>query len=113
MQRTQRRGRYVAHDDPLRQGDDPMTREEQEQPATGRRRPWQSWENLVEERIREAQERGEFANIGGPGKPLDLSGDTTDPTWMANRTLKNAGFVPPALDLGREIDASRAAAAAA
>jgi hypothetical protein len=68
---------------------------------------------LVEERIREAQERGEFANIGGPGKALDLSGDTSDPHWMANRALKNSGFLPPALDMGREIDEARAAAAVA
>src|SRR4051812_10165575 len=99
--------------DPSEQKDENRTHDEGEQPASGRRRPWQSWENLIEERIREAQERGEFANLGGPGKALDLSGDTTDPNWMANRALKNAGFVPPALDLGHEIDEARAAATAA
>lgn len=73
----------------------------------GRKRPWQTWESLIEEQIKDAQQRGEFDNLRGRGKPLDLGDDTNDPTWMTNRMLRGAGFVPPALDLGRDIDDMR------
>ena len=38
------------------------------------------FESRVERLIREAFERGEFENLSGAGKPLDLS-DSDDPDW--------------------------------
>ena len=35
--------------------------------------------------IREAQERGEFDNLPGAGKPLTDLGDTDDPMWWVRR----------------------------
>ena len=59
---------------------------------------------LAEQRIREAQTRGEFDALPGAGRPLDLDEPplVPDDVRMANRILKNAGFVPPEVELRRE-----------
>ena len=31
------------------------------------------WESLVDQKIREAMEQGEFDNLAGAGQPIDLS----------------------------------------
>jgi hypothetical protein len=55
---------------------------------------------LVEQRINEAASRGEFRNLPGAGKPLEFDDDLLVPeeVRVANRILKNAGFVPPAVE---------------
>jgi hypothetical protein len=60
---------------------------------------------LAEEKIREAMERGEFENLPGAGKPLRLDDDSMIPPELrvAYRILKNAGFLPPELELRKEI----------
>ncbi|MFP5221515.1 MAG: DnaJ family domain-containing protein [Acidobacteriota bacterium] len=57
---------------------------------------------VAEERIRAAAERGEFRNLPGAGKPLDLEADANIPPElrMAYTLLKNGGY----LDGGREQD---------
>ncbi|HEY8540610.1 MAG TPA: DnaJ family domain-containing protein [Steroidobacteraceae bacterium] len=62
-------------------------------------------ERLAEQRILAAMERGEFDNLPGAGKPLDLDDDANVPPELrvAYRILKNAGFVPPEVELRREI----------
>src|SRR5579885_2661730 len=77
----------------------------EEQRAPRQRRPGQQWANLVEERIREAMERGDFDHLQGEGKPLDLdenpyAGDRA----LAFHLLKSQHVLPPELELGREID---------
>ena len=59
----------------------------------------------VEEMIRAARERGDFDNLKGRGKPLDHSGYFAQPEEMrlANHLLRNAGFVPPEVELMREL----------
>ncbi|KRE43772.1 J-domain-containing protein [Knoellia sp. Soil729] len=63
-------------------------------------------ESWVEKQIREAQERGEFDNLPGAGKPL--SGlDDPDPDWwvkkmMAREGLKMSDAMPPVMLLRRE-----------
>jgi hypothetical protein len=52
------------------------------------------WESPVEKQIREAQERGDFDNLPGAGKPLDLS-DAGDPDWWLKRFAEREN-----LDLG-------------
>jgi hypothetical protein len=55
---------------------------------------------LVEQRINEAAARGDFRNLPGAGKPLEFDDDVLVPeeVRVANRILKNAGFVPPAVE---------------
>ncbi|WP_256795972.1 DUF1992 domain-containing protein [Terrabacter sp. Ter38] len=64
------------------------------------------WESPVDKQIREAQERGEFDNLPGAGKPLDLS-DSGDPDWWVKRfaareNLDLGGALPGALGLRKE-----------
>jgi hypothetical protein len=53
-------------------------------------------ELIGERKITEAAARGEFDDLPGSGKPLDLEEDPLVPEEqrMANRILHNAGFVP-------------------
>lgn len=62
-------------------------------------------DQLAEQRIAEAIERGEMDNLPGSGKPLVLDDDSHVPQELraAYRLLKNAGFVPPEVELRREI----------
>ncbi len=63
------------------------------------------FEAVAEQKIREAVERGEFADLPGQGRPLDLTGDPLVPedSRVAYRILKNAGFLPPQLEAQKEI----------
>jgi len=65
----------------------------------------QSFDSIAEQRIREAQERGEFDELPGMGMPLTLDDDTLVPEDLrvAYRLLKNAGFVPAELAAHGEI----------
>lgn len=62
-------------------------------------------EIIAEERIREAMARGEFANLPGAGKPLRVEDDVMVPEdlRLAYKVLKNAGCIPPELELRKEI----------
>ncbi|MFO1318399.1 MAG: DnaJ family domain-containing protein [Burkholderiales bacterium] len=57
-------------------------------------------DSLVEQRILEAEQRGDFADLPGAGKPLALDEDplVPDEIRVAYRVLKNAGFVPPEVE---------------
>jgi hypothetical protein len=61
---------------------------------------------IAERRIQEAIERGEFDDLPGKGNPLELGeNDRTVPAElrMAYRMLKNAGLLPPEVELHKEI----------
>lgn len=60
---------------------------------------------IAEERIAEAIRRGDFDDLPGAGKPLDLDGDPLVPEDVRAiyRVLKHAGFVPPEIIERREI----------
>jgi hypothetical protein len=66
-----------------------------------------NFDKLVEAAIREAQERGDFDNLKGKGKPIDLSAyfETPEDVRMAYSLLKNAGITPTEVDLLGEIAA--------
>ena len=60
---------------------------------------------IAEQRIREAMERGEFDNLPFHGQkiiPEDLSG-IPEPLRMGYKILKNAGILPPEMQLKKEI----------
>ena len=60
---------------------------------------------IAEERIRQAMAEGEFTNLAGAGRPLIFEDETWVPEdlRLAYRFLKNAGYVPPELELRNEI----------
>jgi len=60
---------------------------------------------IAERRILEAIENGEFENLEGQGKPLQLEDEAfiPDDLRMAYRFLKNAGFVPPEIESRKEL----------
>ena len=64
-----------------------------------------SLDQIVEAIIREAMERGEFDNLPGQGKPIDLTEyfETPEETRLAHSMLKNAGMTPREVDLLKEI----------
>lgn len=68
------------------------------------------WTDVVEQRIREAQERGEFDNLVGQGQPLNLRENPfVRPAWrLAYRILTNAGFSPDWIELDRTVRAELA-----
>lgn len=61
-------------------------------------------EELAEARIKDAQERGEFDDLPGTHQPLALDDNSGVPQELraAYRLLKNAGYVPPELELRKE-----------
>ncbi len=61
--------------------------------------------DLAEQAILKAQRRGEFENLKGQGRPLDLESDPFMPEHlrMAYKMLKNAGYVPEEIQAQREI----------
>jgi hypothetical protein len=63
------------------------------------------FEKIVEERIKKAQEQGVFENLEGKGKPLVLESDhpAPDDCHLAYKILKNAGFLPPEIELKKKI----------
>jgi hypothetical protein len=64
-----------------------------------------SFERIVETLIKEAQERGEFDNLPGKGKPIDLTEyfETPEEVRVAYSVLKNAGITAREVDLLKEI----------
>jgi DnaJ-like protein len=73
------------------------------------------YESAVDRQLREAQERGEFENLPGAGKPLRGAGGEYDEDWWVKDWVRRegagSGVLPPTLalrrereDLDREID---------
>lgn len=62
-------------------------------------------DKIADERIREAIEQGEFDDLPGKGKPLELEDDSHIPAdiRMSYKILKNADCLPPELELRKEI----------
>lgn len=64
----------------------------------------------IEQQIDEAIERGDFDNLRGKGKPLDLSQDLADRNAMRAKIRGDAGFSAPWQDVAREIEVATAKA---
>ena len=64
------------------------------------------WESLIDQKIREAMEQGEFDDLPGKGKPLDtFENPFEDPELrLAHRMLRNAGFAPSWIEERKDID---------
>ncbi|MCG6911176.1 MAG: DUF1992 domain-containing protein [Deltaproteobacteria bacterium] len=62
------------------------------------------FEKIVEERIRAAQQKGEFEDLPGKGKPLPREDvNVPEDIRMAYKILKNADCIPPELEIKKEI----------
>jgi hypothetical protein len=63
------------------------------------------FDKIADQKIREAMEQGEFENLPGQGKPLNLEDDSHLPQdlRLAYKILKNADCLPPELELRKEI----------
>jgi hypothetical protein len=64
-----------------------------------------AFERIVEALIQEAMDRGEFDNLPGKGKPINLTEyfETPEEVRMANSVLKGAGMTSREVDLLKEI----------
>lgn len=67
------------------------------------------FDELIESRIRESIERGDLDDLPGQGEPLPEEDNAFVPAEMrmAYKILKNAGYIPPELELRRDIAATR------
>ena len=66
------------------------------------------YETSIDRQLREAQERGEFDNLPGTGKPLSDAGREYDEDWWVKDWLRREGdsasVLPPTLQLRREAE---------
>jgi hypothetical protein len=74
------------------------------------------YESWVDKQIREAQERGDFDNLPGAGKPLPDRNELYDENWwlkqwIAREGIKGDTALPTTLRLRREIEDIQTAAA--
>jgi hypothetical protein len=62
-------------------------------------------DKIADERIREAMDRGEFDDLPGKGKPLNIEDDSQLPPDLriAYKILKNADCLPPEIQIRKEI----------
>jgi hypothetical protein len=67
----------------------------------------QMFERIVESLLSEAMRRGEFRGLAGAGKPIDLTAyiETPDDVRAAYALLKNAGVMPPEVQVRQQIEA--------
>ncbi len=77
---------------------------------TTRKPPGEGWESFVERQIREAQERGEFDDLEGAGKPIPDLHRPRDELWWVRKKLKaeNLSYIPPTLQIRKELEEARA-----
>lgn len=61
--------------------------------------PWSVIQSIAERRIEESMAKGDFDDLPGRGRPLELEDDSHVPPElrMAYKVLRNAGCVPPEL----------------
>ncbi len=63
------------------------------------------FDRIVEERILKAQEEGKFDELPGCGRPLRFEDDSMVPeeVRLAYKILRNADFLPPELEIRKDI----------
>ena len=80
-----------------------------------RKPPGISFETWIDRQIREAQERGDFDNLSGKGKPIRDLGEHHDELWWIRQLVQreNISVTPPTLKLRKDVEATLEAIAAA
>ncbi|MBF6317268.1 DnaJ family domain-containing protein [Nocardia cyriacigeorgica] len=79
---------------------------------TERKPPDLTFESWIDRQVREATERGEFANLAGAGKPIPGAGTGVDENWWLRDYLRREGvradgMLPESLVLRRDIEQIR------
>ena len=74
-----------------------------------RKPPSQPWESWIDRQIREAQERGEFDDLEGAGRPLADLDRPYDALWWVRRKLKEErlAHLPPTLQIRKDLEVVR------
>ena len=62
-------------------------------------------DKIAEQRIAEAEKRGDFKGLSGEGRPIELEENLHVPESLrvGYRMLKNAGYIPPEVQARKEI----------
>ena len=63
-----------------------------------------NWESRIDKQIREAEERGDFDNLPGTGKPLADLGEPYDENWWVKGLLRRENM-PDQPGLRKEVEA--------
>ena len=66
-----------------------------------------SWESWIDRQVREAQERGEFDNLPGAGKPIPDLDQPYDELWWCKKLLQREnleGLAPGVMELKRDVE---------
>ena len=73
---------------------------------TERKPPGMSFETWVDKAIRDAEDRGEFANLPGAGKPIPGAGLPDDEVWWVKAKLRQEKLtlIPPSLALRKAVE---------
>ncbi|MFO7749477.1 MAG: DnaJ family domain-containing protein [Desulfobacteraceae bacterium] len=62
------------------------------------------FEEIVEQRILKAQKKGEMDDLPGKGRPLKFEDDNVpEELRLSSKILKNSGFLPPEVELKKQI----------
>jgi Domain of unknown function (DUF1992) len=71
---------------------------------TRRKPPGARWESWIDRQIREAEERGEFDDLPGAGKPIPDLDKPFDELWWVKDKLRREGlsYMPPSVALRKE-----------
>lgn len=74
-----------------------------------------SFESWVEKQISDAAQRGEFDNLPGTGKPIPGLDKPYEEMWWLKEKLRreNLTYLPPSLQLRKDVETARFAALAA
>ena len=76
---------------------------------TERKPPGMRFEKWIDKQIREAQERGDFDNLPGKGKPIKgLDGPYDEMWWIRQKLVEeDLAYLPPGLALRKKVDEAR------
>lgn len=71
---------------------------------TRRKPPGAGWESWIDRQVREAEERGEFDDLPGAGKPIPDLDKPLDVMWWVKDKLRREGltYMPPSVALRKE-----------
>ena len=74
---------------------------------TQRKSPLQTFDTFIDRQIAEARDAGEFDDLPGAGKPLNLEGPRDDMWWVKEMLKREElSVLPPSLEIRRDLERS-------